>query len=157
MSSAREQIDGRDYVAGYNPKFLAAVREKRAREEQERNRKAIVARIKAMPIEQDSHVKLYRLAYARKSTGALAGGKKPVETIIFETALKHGVTIADIKSRRKRADLVEARHDAIVRAYTERADLTLPQLGRLFNRDHTSILHAVQKAGAWRNPGRQGQ
>jgi chromosomal replication initiation ATPase DnaA len=36
-------------------------------------------------------------------------------------------------------------------AYQQRPDLSLPQLGKMFGgRDHTTILYAVRKAGAYR-------
>lgn len=44
--------------------------------------------------------------------------------------------------------VVKLRQLAMVEVYRRRPDLSLPQIGRLFNRDHTTIIHAVKKHGA---------
>lgn len=76
--------------------------------------------------------------------------KQPVIDIIRVVATKHGVSVTDIKSQTRTLHIVEARHEAMALVYRLRPDLSLPAIGRIFNRDHTSILHAVRKAGVWR-------
>ncbi|MBX3751922.1 MAG: hypothetical protein KF897_17725, partial [Opitutaceae bacterium] len=48
--------------------------------------------------------------------------------------------------------VVEARFEAIRLVRAARPDLSLPAIGRLFNRDHTTILHALKRAGTTVRP-----
>lgn len=73
---------------------------------------------------------------------------KSVEQIILEEANEAGVTLEDIRGRRRMRNIVNARQKAMARTYVERPDLSLPQIGRLFGgRDHTTVLHAARKCG----------
>lgn len=96
------------------------------------------------------------LAEAREEAGlilaraeeALALPALPsVKAILSEVAGRHGVTIAAITGRSVRREIVAARHEAIALAHAARPDLSLPALGRLFRRDHTTILNALRKGG----------
>lgn len=77
--------------------------------------------------------------------------RSPVQMVIAEVAEKHGVTVPEMMSRSRAHRLVNARHEAIIKVATtctiggER--IPLSALGRIFHRDHTSILHVLQKAG----------
>lgn len=73
-----------------------------------------------------------------------------VKSIIRMVADKHGLSVDAILSQRRDRLTVAARHEAIVTAATLREDLSLPALGRQFKRDHTTILHALRKAGVRR-------
>lgn len=85
-------------------------------------------------------------ALLRKADSGLSLPKMPVHEIIRIIAGKHGVSVADVKGPKRTKRLVAARHEAIIAAYRLRKDLTSPQIGREFGRDHTTILHAVKKA-----------
>jgi hypothetical protein len=75
-----------------------------------------------------------------------------VKDIIRRVALRHGLPIGLIKGNRRSKHIVAARHEAIVEAALARPDMSLPELGRQFGgRDHTTILHALRKAGIYRN------
>lgn len=70
------------------------------------------------------------------------------QAIIAMVARKAGITISEIKSARRHADLVLARRVAVVLLcwFTR---LSLPQMGRaLGGRDHTTIMHARDMARA---------
>lgn len=84
-------------------------------------------------------VSQYRLA-----TASLANPKAVVERIKRDVARKHGVSVADIDGPRRSAKIVRARHESMCLAYRE-TRLTLTPLGRLFNRDHTSVLWAIRQ------------
>ncbi|MBZ9807675.1 helix-turn-helix domain-containing protein [Mesorhizobium sp. ESP-6-2] len=76
--------------------------------------------------------------------------RTPAADLIKSVADKHCITVDDIKGY-GRSDVITAiRFEAIALVYSERPDLSLPQIARIFNRDHTSILHAVEKAGVYR-------
>jgi chromosomal replication initiation ATPase DnaA len=70
-----------------------------------------------------------------------------VRGIIAEVALAHRVTVEDILGPGRSAPLVEARHKAIIEVAVRRPAFSLPQIGRCFNRDHTTILHVLRKHG----------
>lgn len=55
------------------------------------------------------------------------------------------VSFSDIVGPRRTRELVEPRHRCMVAVYTERADLSLPQIGKIFERDHTTIISALRK------------
>jgi hypothetical protein len=65
--------------------------------------------------------------------------------IIKLVALKHGVPVATMIGPLKSNAMVAARDEAIGLVYTHCRVVSLGELGRLFNRDHTSILHALRK------------
>ncbi|MGV8840475.1 MAG: helix-turn-helix domain-containing protein [Bauldia sp.] len=64
--------------------------------------------------------------------------------IIAEVAAKHDIPTHDILSDQRARALIPARHEAIWRCVME-TPLSLPAIGRVFNRDHTSIGHAVMR------------
>lgn len=60
------------------------------------------------------------------------------------------ITVDEIISARRGRHLVAARHACVKAVYEQRKDLSLPQIGRIFQRDHTTILHAIRKTEATR-------
>jgi chromosomal replication initiation ATPase DnaA len=68
--------------------------------------------------------------------------------ILREVADRHGVSLASILGQGRAAELVAARHEAVALVHAARPDLSLPALGRIFKRDHTSILNALRRAKA---------
>lgn len=169
MSFPQEQCDGSHFVAGYNPKFVAAVHAKRRdekrqanaaearrkRKEEERLRKEVQERLKrAQRIQRE----LDELSARTIATlEAVKQGAVSPKQIVAESAILHGVSVAQILGKSRASEIVLARRYAIARIYVERPDLSLTQVGREVNVDHTSALHAVKVAGVWRNPGRPGQ
>lgn len=68
--------------------------------------------------------------------------------IIAGVAAAFGFTHADIVGPRTLMPLVRARWAAITAVHEARPDLSLNRLGRIFNRDHTTIRHALVKVAA---------
>lgn len=66
-----------------------------------------------------------------------------VDSIIDAVAIKHGLTRNQILSDSKSKPIVLARHEGYFIAVCE-TRLSLPQIGKKFRRDHTSILHGVR-------------
>ncbi|WP_179119546.1 helix-turn-helix domain-containing protein [Ensifer adhaerens] len=96
------------------------------------------------------------LSQARLICGATAEAnsdlfeRRPVRAIIEEVLGAYpGVRFEEIIGVGRERRLVEPRHRCMTAVYDERPDLSLPALGRIFRRDHTSVLHAVNK----REPG----
>jgi chromosomal replication initiator protein len=59
----------------------------------------------------------------------------------------YSLTVRDLVGRGRTRQLCAPRHLAIFLA-RERTTASLPELGRAFRRDHTSVLHAVRKLRA---------
>ena len=84
---------------------------------------------------------------AKNSIADLMTGGEPISVTIdriFEkVAKKYGVSVEDIKGVKRTKDIAFARHIAIymIRKLT---DMSLPQLGKLFKRDHTTILSSIK-------------
>jgi len=74
-------------------------------------------------------------------------GKPGARRIVAHIARKHGVTPEDIYGPRRHAVVMEARFEAVAMVYTMNPAWSLPQLGRFFNRDHTTVLHCLRKQG----------
>ena len=64
---------------------------------------------------------------------------------IAEIAERHEVSLADVLGPSRFQHVVRARFAAIRAVRQRYPEMSLPQLGRLFNRDHTTILHALRK------------
>lgn len=113
-------------------------------------------------------IKAAGLAFQRRQDAAIAksrivspagdghrrgGSKQPDEPpkppkscreIIAEVAAKHEVSVEEILSDGKAAMIIPPRHEAMYRCVAETA-LSLPAIGRIFHRDHTSIGNAVMR------------
>ena len=82
-----------------------------------------------------------------KDIPEVAGTRVTVELILGVVSSTMGVSIAEIKSDRRTRSVVQARHLAMYLA-RELTDASLPKIGdRLGGRDHTTVLHAVDKIG----------
>lgn len=78
--------------------------------------------------------------------------RKPVTEIVREVLADFPeFTIADLKSARRSKELVKVRQLAVFEVRKQRPDMSLPAIGRWFGgRDHTTILHSVNKITALR-------
>ena len=67
-----------------------------------------------------------------------------VEKILSKTSKKYGVSVEDIKSKKKTDSIANARHIAIyiIRNLT---DLSLKDIGKIFSRDHSTVLSSIHK------------
>jgi len=69
------------------------------------------------------------------------------QQIIADVAHKHGLTYADLLSKSRSRRLIPARFDAIAAVKIAKPHLSLPQIGKLFNRDFSTIAHALRQRG----------
>ena len=67
-----------------------------------------------------------------------------VEKILKQVSKKHGVSVEDIKSKKKTDSIATARHISvyIIRKLT---DLSLKEIGKVFGRDHSTIISSLNK------------
>lgn len=74
-----------------------------------------------------------------------------VKQIIVEVLKDYpGVTYDDIVGKRRSRFFMIPRQKCMAEVYQQRPDLSLPVIGKMMKRDHTTILHAVRKLGVWR-------
>lgn len=76
-----------------------------------------------------------------------AGTRITLELILNIVSAHLGVSVAEIKGDRRSKPIVQARH-IVMYLTRELTDASLPKIGeRLGGRDHTTVLHAVDKVG----------
>ena len=74
-------------------------------------------------------------------------GDRHPRRIIGRVAAKHGFKAADIVGPRRGSELIAARFAAVAAVAEAHPKMSQPQLGKHFNRDHTTILHALRRLG----------
>jgi chromosomal replication initiator protein len=72
------------------------------------------------------------------------GGEVPPEIIMAETARYFGLRRDDLISKSRSRPLTTARHVAMY-LLRELTQLSLVKVGELFDRDHTTVMHGIQK------------
>jgi len=78
-------------------------------------------------------------------------GRKTAKSIIMNILKGYpDITYEDIVGRRRNIIFMEPRHACMKAVYDQRKDLSTIQIGRIFDRDHSSILSAVGRLK--RNP-----
>lgn len=70
----------------------------------------------------------------------------PVVFVRYAAAF-YDLSIADMRSPHRAVAVSKPRHVIIAACALAYPDLSLPRLGQIFNRDHTSILHALRATG----------
>lgn len=84
---------------------------------------------------------------ARENISDVISGAEPVKVtqdkIFHAVARKYGVTVEDIRGKRRTREIAQARHVCIYIMRTV-TDLSLPSIGRVFNRDHSTILSSIE-------------
>ena len=143
-------------LRGMNPAFVQSVWKKRREEEKQRldaiKEAELVAREAApqprpgRPSQKAKQVCEDILAKYRAISvlSDLPSGKD----IIKGVCERHGVSMSAILGHNRQRRIVAVRQQAMVEVYETREDYSLSQIGRLFNRDHTTILAALKKHGA---------
>lgn len=64
---------------------------------------------------------------------------------------RHGVPVEDFLVGTKRNKrIVRARHDHVAEVHLARPHWSLPYIGHLLNRDHTTVLNSLRAAGIWK-------
>lgn len=85
---------------------------------------------------------------ARRS--GIRGDRISAFALLRAFAMKHGVAEDALTGRSRARFVVALRHEAIAIVALARPDMSLPRIGKVFGgRDHTTILHAMQKMGVW--------
>ena len=80
------------------------------------------------------------------SPGPSGRGATP-SSILLAVARYFGVTADDLKGKARNKEIVVPRHIAMY-LLREDAHLSTPEVGRLLNRDHTTVLHGMRQVAA---------
>lgn len=82
----------------------------------------------------------------------VSGIRRSMKEICIEVLRRFpGTTLAEVKGVARNRSIVEARFACMYAIREQRQDLSFPAIGRFFgNRDHTTVLHAVNKVKAQR-------
>ncbi|WP_425348073.1 helix-turn-helix domain-containing protein [Tianweitania sediminis] len=65
--------------------------------------------------------------------------------MIAEVAELYGCTFSEVVSDKRQRNIVDARHAAIRAVRTANPHMSLPEIGRIFNRDHSTIFHSLKQ------------
>lgn len=81
----------------------------------------------------------------------LPEAKRPTaHQILARVSKRHGVGVKDIRGPIRMARIIAARHDAI-REIHRLTDLSSVAIGRIVNKDHTTVLHVLRRTARQRN------
>jgi hypothetical protein len=67
-----------------------------------------------------------------------------VKSIVFEHAFKHGLTVEEMMAENRSPERVAIRSELYWRLRKE-TTWSLPRLGKYLNRDHTTLLHGINR------------
>jgi hypothetical protein len=70
-----------------------------------------------------------------------------VKALLKEVAGRHEVTVGEILGPARPIKITKARWEAIILVYAAHPLWSLPKIGRLFKKDHTTILHCLRQSG----------
>jgi len=87
-------------------------------------------------------------------TDALHTKRTHIKALIAKAAKDNGVTYEAIMSRARPRDVCRARFDAIAAVSAAYPDMSFPRIGKIFGRDHSSIVHALMMRGVQPRSGR---
>jgi hypothetical protein len=71
-------------------------------------------------------------------------GRPSARIVIAKTLVKHNMTFVDVAGQARSKKYIACRHEIYYRLRSE-LGLSLMQVGRMLNRDHTTILHGFRK------------
>lgn len=161
MTTYSDFTDGHHYRARYNPAFVQRVLERRKKEA----RKAELQAQQQAALRLEMEINAARIAKAAERAereqhivdefriidlSHIEPERRPARAIIDLVSQAHGISYAEIMGRSRVNPIVAARQAAMFEVHKRRPDLTLPQLGKIFGKDHTTILHAIRKIEAQR-------
>lgn len=145
---------------GMNPNFVKSVWEKRRQEkarliktvrQPEPKKKAVAEKIvpitQASTLSVDEILALYRIIVPGQGVYSKPKGKEIIKRVCWENY----ADVADVLGTSRNRRIVAVRQRAMAEVRKQRPDLHLTDIGRLFNRDHTTVLHALKKMGVWQD------
>ena len=139
---------------GMNPDFVHEVWRKRRAEELVTKQvaqaerclaKKVVTEQRLLRKDAEAALKAER-AHAAENIGKIAASEKTGKEIIKAVCDKYGVPVEKVLAGRGDNDIVKVRWAAMAEVRT-RTNYNYHAIGRLFGRDHSSVMHAMRKMG----------
>lgn len=94
--------------------------------------------------EVDAIVAARKIQMDREAEAAAGNLYLPVETIIAAVTAATGQTFSDLQSPRRMRNMAYPRHLAMHLIKVLRPDYSLPMIGRLLKKDHTTVMHGLR-------------
>ena len=114
------------------------------------NKSSLIRELQILELENEAlrkQVKELKMSHwtipSRKLDGSLLSDQKHAAKIIDQICEFYGLTPTQVKGKCRLRGYVKARFVAMFLLRT-RTGLTLKEIGRMFHRDHTSIIHAIK-------------
>lgn len=133
----------------YNPAYLARIRKKRREEKQaameaERDRVKKELEERKQKEEAEKQRKIDEMKQQQKAAiERKISAKISVKNIISTIAERHGMIYEDVVGHRRSHRIVEARWEAMRTLHELKPWMSISQIARVFNRDHTTALYAL--------------
>jgi hypothetical protein len=141
MSDVEVWRDPDSRYRGMNPKFVKLVWEKRQATAPERPRMRLIS---PMVKEKQPDVIDIMLKRAVEKYGAVKTPRQRLRSDIEAVANTYGLTYSDLVDKAATNEVVRARSAAMWMLKFSRG-MTLPEIGRHFNMDHTGVLAGVNR------------
>jgi len=114
------------------------------RKEKRKQQVILRKKILANPIQYEKEKKAKKINPTARFIGPIMQRIAPFEKLLQEVAKKHGVDKKEIATEKRTRDLVNARREISYRGYFEE-ELSLSHIGRMMNRDHSTIHHSANE------------
>lgn len=101
-------------------------------------------RREAMFRKREAAVQMALDSYSTKGVPSSHVGEQRLRSIIEETGDWHGFSYVEMMSVGRQRALCNARFEAMWRCAAE-TTRSLPEIGRAFQKDHTSVLHGIRR------------
>jgi len=131
------------YRPSLNPAFLAKIRERRALEAQLAKEQRQAELIERMEREAQAERRLRSVLSELRAR--IGGTDDKLLRILEATATKHGVKSAEIVGPSVQRHVVAARYEAILAMHKACPEASPAQIGRIVNRDRTTVIHALKR------------
>lgn len=137
-------------IVGLNPDFVARAQENNAARKKEERARA--RRLEALAREAGkTHREIPFIGPGANAADRLKGPDW-VKDIVRAVAAKHKVHPLEIVGVARQKRVTAARHEVWYKVYAARPDtVTLPIIGRWFDRDHTTIGYGITRHGLLNN------
>ncbi len=142
---------------GMNPEFVKRVWTKRREAEAKKQSKekaqarSLARKIRTVKHEDNEVAAKIILddirAHYRIHTFGEFNSKPNGQQIIRQVCAIHNMDVDIVLGQSRNRAIVAVRQEAMAAVYRIRPDYSLPMIGRLFNRDHTTIIAALMKLG----------
>lgn len=99
--------------------------------------------------EPEMQMRKRRSTVTTGDTYLVSHAREDAAPLIEQVAARHGLTLATIFDQDRRPHVVVARQEAIAAVHRQFPAWSYPVLGKVFRRDHSTVMHALRRGGAY--------